>query len=75
MSGAVATLAAGLTMHEAIGTSLLVIALKSVAGFAGHATHVTNRKASAGMGGFYRGRGAGAGPSPPRARVGQKLIM
>ena len=30
----------GLSMQEAIGTSLLVIALKSGAGLAGHATHV-----------------------------------
>ena len=36
----VLALAGGLTMHEAIGTSLLVIALKSAAGFAGHASHV-----------------------------------
>jgi len=27
-------------MHKAVGTSLLVIALKSVAAFAGHASHV-----------------------------------
>lgn len=31
----------GLSMYEAVGTSLLVIAIKSFAGFAGHATHVT----------------------------------
>jgi uncharacterized membrane protein YfcA len=31
----------GLSMHEAIGTSLLVIALNSVAGFAGHVQHAT----------------------------------
>ncbi len=31
----------GLPMQRAVGTSLLVIALKSFAGFAGHATHVT----------------------------------
>jgi uncharacterized membrane protein YfcA len=30
----------GLPMHKAIGTSLLVIAMKSVAGVAGHLTHV-----------------------------------
>lgn len=30
----------GLPMHRAIGTSLLVISMKSFAGFAGHATHV-----------------------------------
>jgi len=30
----------GLSMKEAIGTSLVVIALKSAAGFAGHATHI-----------------------------------
>lgn len=30
----------GLSMHRAIGTSLMVIALKSFAAFAGHATHV-----------------------------------
>lgn len=30
----------GLPMHRAVGTSLLVIAMKSFAGFAGHATHV-----------------------------------
>jgi hypothetical protein len=30
----------GLAMREAIGTSLLVIALQSFAGFAGHITHV-----------------------------------
>lgn len=30
----------GLPMHQAVGTSLVVIALKSVAGFAGYATHV-----------------------------------
>jgi uncharacterized protein len=30
----------GLTMQEAVGTSLLVIALKSGAGLAGHITHV-----------------------------------
>lgn len=30
----------GLPMQKAVGTSLLVIALKSFAGFAGHATHV-----------------------------------
>jgi len=34
------TLFAGLTMRRAIGTSLLVIALQSFAGFAGHAGHV-----------------------------------
>lgn len=31
----------GLGMREAIGTSLVVIAFKSFAGYAGHATHVT----------------------------------
>ncbi len=31
----------GLPMQKAVGTSLLVIALKSFAGFAGHAAHVT----------------------------------
>jgi uncharacterized protein len=31
----------GLSMKEAIGTSLVVIALKSAAGFAGHAQHVS----------------------------------
>lgn len=31
----------GLPMPKAVGTSLLVIALKSFAGFAGHATHVS----------------------------------
>lgn len=31
----------GLPMQRAVGTSLLVIALKSFAGFAGHASHVT----------------------------------
>lgn len=31
----------GLTMKKAVGTSLLVIALKSFAGYAGHASHVT----------------------------------
>lgn len=31
----------GLPMKKAVGTSLLVIALKSFAGFAGHAAHVT----------------------------------
>jgi uncharacterized membrane protein YfcA len=31
----------GLSMHEAIATSLLVIALNSVAGFAGHVQHAT----------------------------------
>lgn len=31
----------GLPMPKAVGTSLLVIAMKSFAGFAGHATHVT----------------------------------
>lgn len=30
----------GLPMHKAIGTSLLVIAMKSIAGVAGHLTHV-----------------------------------
>lgn len=34
------TLLGGLSMPRAIGTSLLVIALQSFAGFAGHATHV-----------------------------------
>jgi len=34
------TLFGGLAMREAIGTSLLVIALQSFAGFAGHVTHV-----------------------------------
>lgn len=34
------TLFGGLAMREAIGTSLLVIALQSFAGFAGHITHV-----------------------------------
>jgi len=34
------TLVGGLAMREAIATSLLVIALQSFAGFAGHATHV-----------------------------------
>lgn len=32
-------LLAGLPMNQAVGTSLLVIVLKSAAGFAGHATH------------------------------------
>ena len=31
----------GLPMQQAVGTSLLVIAMKSAAGFAGHAMHVT----------------------------------
>ena len=31
----------GMEMHKAVGTSLMVIALKSFAAFAGHATHVT----------------------------------
>lgn len=35
------TLLGGLPMKKAIGTSLLVIALKSFAGYAGHAAHVT----------------------------------
>jgi uncharacterized membrane protein YfcA len=35
------TLLGGVPMKKAIGTSLLVIALKSFAGFAGHASHVT----------------------------------
>ena len=35
------TLVGGLPMRNAIGTSLLVIALQSFAGFAGHAAHVT----------------------------------
>jgi uncharacterized membrane protein YfcA len=35
------TLAAGLPMRKAVGTSLLVIALNSVAGYAGHAGHVS----------------------------------
>ncbi len=30
----------GLAMHEAVGTSLLVIAMKSIAGYAGYAGHV-----------------------------------
>ncbi|MEY3213206.1 MAG: hypothetical protein RIT28_3687, partial [Pseudomonadota bacterium] len=30
----------GLPMRKAVGTSLLVIALKGFAGYAGHATHV-----------------------------------
>ena len=34
------TLLGGVPMRKAIGTSLLVIALKSAAGFAGHAAHV-----------------------------------
>jgi uncharacterized membrane protein YfcA len=34
------TIFGGLTMREAIGTSLLVIALQSYAGFAGHVSHV-----------------------------------
>lgn len=34
------TLFGGLAMREAIGTSLLVIAMQSFAGFAGHVTHV-----------------------------------
>ena len=34
------TLLGGLAMADAIGTSLLVIALQAMAGFAGHATHV-----------------------------------
>jgi uncharacterized membrane protein YfcA len=34
------TLFGGLAMRESIGTSLLVIALQSFAGFAGHVTHV-----------------------------------
>ena len=34
------TLFGGLAMREAIGTSLLVIAMQSVAGFAGHVAHV-----------------------------------
>lgn len=34
------TIFGGLAMSEAIGTSLLVIALQSFAGFAGHASHV-----------------------------------
>lgn len=35
------TLLGGVPMRKAIGTSLLVIALKSAAGFAGHASHVS----------------------------------
>jgi uncharacterized protein len=31
----------GMEMHKAVGTSLMVIALKSFAGFAGHAAHVS----------------------------------
>ncbi len=31
----------GMDMHKAVGTSLMVIALKSFAAFAGHASHVT----------------------------------
>lgn len=39
----------GLPMYEAVGTSLLVIAVKSFAGFAGHATHVQIDYKTAGM--------------------------
>jgi len=34
-------LAGGLPMHRAVGTSLVVIALQSMAGLAGHLSHVT----------------------------------
>ncbi len=39
----------GLPMKKAVGTSLLVISMKSFAGFAGHATHVSVDFALAGM--------------------------
>lgn len=39
----------GLSMRDAIGTSTLVIALKSFAGFAGHASHVAIDPAVAGL--------------------------
>ncbi len=39
----------GLEMRRAVGTSLLVIAIKSLFGFAGHATHVTVDYSLAGM--------------------------
>jgi uncharacterized membrane protein YfcA len=39
----------GLAMHQAVGTSLLVIALKSFAGYAGHAAHVDIDLQLAGM--------------------------
>jgi uncharacterized membrane protein YfcA len=39
----------GLTMHRAVGTSLLVIALQSWSGFLGHVTHVRVDFATAGL--------------------------
>jgi uncharacterized membrane protein YfcA len=39
----------GLPMKKAVGTSLLVISMKSFAGFAGHATHVSVNYELAGM--------------------------
>ncbi len=42
-------LLAGLSMQHAVGTSLFVIALKSFAGFAGYASHVTIDYGTAGL--------------------------
>ena len=39
----------GMNMHKAVGTSLLVIFLKSFAGYAGYATHVTVDLETAGL--------------------------
>ena len=58
----------GLSMKEAIGTSLLVIALKSAGGFVGHATHVEIDWALAGGFTLAAVLGAEAG-----ARLGEHL--
>jgi len=64
----------GLAMPEAVGTSLLVIALQSFAGFAGHAGHVhldrvlTAVVSSSAVAGSFLGARLGLGISPDALR-------
>lgn len=66
----------GLSMREAIGTSLLVIAMKSMAGFAGYAAHVpidyplAAAVTGAAIAGAVLGALAGKRVSPAQLRVG-----
>lgn len=66
----------GLAMPEAVGTSLLVIALQSFAGFAGHAGHVhldwtlTAVVSAAAVAGSFAGARLGRGLSPEALRKG-----
>jgi hypothetical protein len=66
----------GLAMPEAVGTSLLVIALQSFAGFAGHAGHVhldwtlTAVVSASAVAGSFAGARLGRGLSPDALRRG-----